>query len=243
MFPPASPDTETFSTPPTTPGIVPFSSRITPLTAAPAAAAASAATAPMSDSTNDQQPPRQQQRRGTLRPQNLLIDPAKGAIKGLTGNDIVLQRTPDGEATVLIPIAHSNSVPDIQEQSVSRPRFHQNNMYGALNSPCFVHSHLERGASLKDWLTQQEHANANVGVSKTINPQTLPPTVREEADEVDIEVDHANSLTRQLAETAIGVREMNKALSQSYSSSASSIYMLISTTQVVHASTPISPAS
>lgn len=160
-----------------------------------------------------QQQQQQQQRRGTLRPQNLLIDPAKGAIKGIIGHDIVLQRTPDGEATVFIPIAHSNSVPDIQEQSVSRPLFQQHNMFGALNSPCFVHSHLERGASLKDWLTQQ-HANANVGVSKTINPQTLPPTVSEE-HEVDIEVDHANSLTRQLAETAVGVREMNKALSQS----------------------------
>lgn len=215
-----SPDTETFSTPPTTPGIlpsVPFSSsRPVPLTVAPAApAAASAATASMTDNSNNQRQQQQQHpRRGTVRPHNLLIDPAKGAIKGLIGNDIVLQRTPDGEPTILIPIAHSNSIPDIQEQSVSRHLFQQHNMYGALNSPCFVHSHLERGASLKDWLTQQQHANANVGVSKSINPQTLPPTVSEEEDEVDIELDHANSLTRQLAETAIGVREMNKALSQ-----------------------------
>jgi len=211
MFPPAnSPDTETFSTPPTTPGLVPLSSQSTPLTAA---ATASAATAPMSNNSNDHN--HNPQRRGTVRPHNLLIDPAKGAVRGLIGSDIILQRTPDGEATVLIPIGHSNSIPDIQEQSVSHPRIQQSNMYGALNSPCFVHSHLERGASLKDWLTNQQYANANVGVSKSINPQALPPTISEGEEDVDVEVDHANSLTRQLAETAIGVREMNKALSQS----------------------------
>jgi hypothetical protein len=228
MFPPASPDAETFSTPPTTPSVVPVAPRIprTPRTHPPTAALA--ATAPTSTSDNpinvnvndsqhqhQRQNNHQLQRRGSARPQNLLIDPAKGAIQGLIGTDIVLQRTPDGEATVLIPIAHSNSVPDIQEQSVSHPLTRQSNMYGALNSPCFVHSHLERGASLKDWLTQQHNANANVGVSKSISPHALPPTVSEDDPDLDVELDHANSLTRQLAETAIGVREMNKALSQS----------------------------
>ena len=221
MFPPASPDAETFSTPPTTPSVVPRTPR-THLTA-PAAAAATptdvlAATAPTTDnaSLHQHQPQNnhQPQRRNSARPQNLLIDPAKGVVQGLIGADIVLQRTPDGDATAFIPIAHSNSVPDIQELPVSHPLTRQSNMYGALNSPCFVHSHLERGASLKDWLTQQQYANANLGVSKTITPNTLPSRVTEEEGDVDVERDHANSLTRQLAETAIGVREMNKALSQ-----------------------------
>lgn len=218
MFPPASPDAETFSTPPTTPSVVPRTPR-THLTAAAAPADASAATAPTTDnaSQHQYQPQNnhQPQRRGSARPQNLLIDPAKGIVQGLIGADIVLQRTPDGDATVFIPIAHSNSVPDIQELPVSHPLTRQGNMHGALNSPCFVHSHLERGASLKEWLTQQ-HANANLGVSKTITPHSLPSRVTEEEEgDVDVERDHANSLTRQLAETAIGVREMNKALSQS----------------------------
>ena len=223
MFPPASPDVETFSTPPTTPSVVPRTPRTHPLTAtataAAAPAAASAATAPTTDSASQHhsQDNHQPQRRGSTRPQNLLIDPAKGVVQGLIGADIILQRTPDGDATVFIPIAHSNSVPDIQELPVSHPLTRQSNMYGALNSPCFVHSHLERGASLKDWLTQQQYANANLGVSKTISPHTLPSRVTEDEGDVDVDVerDHANSLTRQLAETAIGVREMNKALSQS----------------------------
>ena len=241
MYPPASPDAETFSTPPTTPSVLPRTPRTLlsgtpttthPLTAATAAAAAPAAasaaasaataTAPTSqnsinnnDSQHHRQNNHQPQRRGSARPQHLLIDPAKGVVQGLIGSDIVLQRTPDGDATLLIPIAHSSSVPDIQEQSVSHPLTRQSNMFGALNSPCFVHSHLERGASLKDWLTQQQYANANLGVSKTISPTTLPPTVTEDDGDGDVEVDHANSLTRQLAETAIGVREMNKALSKS----------------------------
>jgi len=219
MNPPASPDSETFSTPPTTPSVVSRTNPPLTLTVAVPVPAASAATVPTSHhshhSNNNNNIIIQPQRRGSARPQNLLINPAIGAVNDRIGSDIVLQRTPDGEATLLIPIAHSNSVPDIQEQSVSRPRTQQSNMYGALNSPCFVHSHLERGASLKDWLTQQQLANANVGVSKSINPATFPSTVKEVEDDVDIELDYANSLTRQLAETAIGVREMNKALSQS----------------------------
>ena len=68
-------------------------------------------------------------------------------------------------------------------------------------------------ASLSVWLSQQ-YANANIGVSKTINPHTLPPTVTEddEDDDGDVELGHANSLTRQLG--AIDVLEMNEALSQ-----------------------------
>src|SRR5258706_2592944 len=273
MYPPASPDAETFSTPPTTPNVLPRTPRTLlsgtpttthPLTAAtvaaavPAAASAAASaattTAPTSQNSinNDSQHHRQNnhqlQRRGSARPQNLLIDPAKGIVQGLIGSDIVLQRTPDGDATVLIPIAHSSSVPDIQEQSVSHPLTRQSYMFGALNSPCFVHSHLERGASLKDSLTQQQYANANLGVSKTISPHTLPPTVAEDDGDRHVELDHANSLTRQLAETAIGVREMNKALSQPLlpqPTATPTLHLHLhahNTTQVVHASTPTSLA-
>ena len=56
-------------------------------------------------------------------------------------------------------------------------------------------------------------------ISKITSPITLPLTITEDEDDRegdgDVEVDHANSLTRQLAETAIGVREMNKPLSMS----------------------------
>ncbi|CAE7086341.1 unnamed protein product [Rhizoctonia solani] len=76
---------------------------------------------------------------------------------------------------------------------------------GALKSPCFVHSLLDKGASLSDWLKQQ--------------PQPLampsPPVSGSSSSDLDYEDEedeYSSSLTRQLAETAVGVREMSKQL-------------------------------
>ena len=95
---------------------------------------------------------------------------------------------------------------------------------------------------LEGRLTMLQYANANLGAP------TLPPTVTEDDGEGDddVELDHANSLTRQLAETAIGVREMNKVLTQSsLPTLAPTIHLHLhahNTTQVVHVSTPTSLA-
>ncbi|TFK44568.1 ATP-NAD kinase-like domain-containing protein [Crucibulum laeve] len=98
----------------------------------------------------------------------------------------------------------------------------------AVNSPCFVHSHLDKGASLNDWLRNKHQAdNTDVGVAKSLQRLTggrvhnhQPPyspfsTASNSTNSVidsDGEEEFVGSLTKQLAETAVGVREMSKQL-------------------------------
>ncbi|KAL5528281.1 hypothetical protein ACEPAF_7417 [Sanghuangporus sanghuang] len=117
-----------------------------------------------------------------------------------------------------------------------------------LKSPCFVHSFLDKGASLADWLKGKHHSMP--GISSPLSPQTAKPSLsvgdaslpnnlqtkpshgpftqapqrvapllqpeRSPGSSVDSELDdeeeEGSSLTRQLAETAVGVREMSKQL-------------------------------
>lgn len=119
-----------------------------------------------------------------------------------------------------------------------------------LKSPCFVHSFLDKGASLADWLKGRHH-HSTPGVSSPIPPQTAKPSLSatdasrgnmhitqtrlshgpysqapyplkplpqphgSPGSSVDSEFDDDEeglSLTRQLAETAVGVREMSRQL-------------------------------
>lgn len=91
-----------------------------------------------------------------------------------------------------------------------------------MDSPCFVHSHLDKGASLTEWLRNKQHAligNTDVGVAKslqtpngyTTNGLTSPSTTAS-VDSGEDDDGFRESLTRQLAETAVGVREMSKQL-------------------------------
>lgn len=93
-----------------------------------------------------------------------------------------------------------------------------------MRSPCFVHSQLQ-GPSFAEWLRakhqksiQETRLDGSKGV--TANPMGLSypdGSVSEAAvergymDEED-EEETAGSLTKQLAETAVGVREMSKQL-------------------------------
>lgn len=118
----------------------------------------------------------------------------------------------------------------------------------ALKSPCFVHSGLDKGAALAQWLRSSKHitrspnsappapaqaqlpshqsalshngshkhahphmphhADATASSSSSTSASTMP-TDYEYDDEED---DSAGNLTRQLAETAVSVREMSKQL-------------------------------
>lgn len=96
-------------------------------------------------------------------------------------------------------------------------------------SPCFVHSHLDKGASLQDWLRDKEKEvlGIDLGIAKSLqstkpkdhsfypsNTPELPCADRAEpviAESGEDEV-HGGSLTRQLAETATGVRELSRQL-------------------------------
>ena len=105
----------------------------------------------------------------------------------------------------------------------------------SLNSPCFVHSLLDKGASFQDWL-YHTGTSGSIGVSRSLGsimgdqihlkqPPTLPmpqpapvhespPSSLDDEGEGD-DLEGTGSLTRQLAETAVGVREMSKQLGMS----------------------------
>ena len=105
----------------------------------------------------------------------------------------------------------------------------------AMESPCFVHSHLDKGASLTDWLYSRyngqhektgdpdfavakslQHTNAAIPHQTPVSnaPLSTPITSLVEHDMEDEDA-FTESLTKQLAETAVGVREMSKQLGQS----------------------------
>lgn len=97
-----------------------------------------------------------------------------------------------------------------------------------MHSPCFVHSLLDKGASLTDWLrSNKEHSagyNGEVGVAQSLQRAKTPngqlngritPVSGSSISgitEDDEDDDFQGSLTKQLAETAVGVREMSKQL-------------------------------
>lgn len=173
-FVPLSPESEVFSTPPTSP-------------------MPNLDVHPTSTST----------KRGG-RPQHLQLDHS-----GKAG--VELERTPRGGLT----FSHSSS--DIHEQSVSKfqsqsPTITMPINEQTLKSPCFVHSQLEKGASLVDWL-KHTHVNGPISIAKSLDnaePTGSPSSMTLHEDEEDEQF--SRSLTRQLAETAVGVREMSKAL-------------------------------
>lgn len=108
----------------------------------------------------------------------------------------------------------------------------------APKSPCFVHSLLDKGISLTDWLrettaseppvidSQQDRDSQNRRQSQTTSRSSSSITSSPSQDgsslgfipsptEFDDDEDSAGNLTRQLAATAIGVREMSKQLGTS----------------------------
>ncbi|CAE6389690.1 unnamed protein product [Rhizoctonia solani] len=114
--------------------------------------------------------------------------------------------------------SESESHPEIQLELELDPEDHSSTPHlkpstllpkaiqGALKSPCFVHSLLDKGASLSDWLKQHP--------PQSPHPMPSPPVSgsSSELDYEDDEDEYSSSLTRQLAETAVGVREMSKQL-------------------------------
>lgn len=85
-----------------------------------------------------------------------------------------------------------------------------------VDSPCFVHSQLDKDASLTEWLRNKPHAivarNGEVDVARSLQVPggLLYPTPPSESEEEGF----GESLTKQLAETAVSVREMSKQLGQ-----------------------------
>jgi NAD+ kinase len=99
-----------------------------------------------------------------------------------------------------------------------------------MQSPCFVHSHLDKGASLAEWLRSKQPSSPPplIDVAPMLRGDTLDHRNQHENPKSeslshqasvlasnDDDDDFNGSLTKQLADTAIGVREMSKQLGQS----------------------------
>jgi hypothetical protein len=96
-----------------------------------------------------------------------------------------------------------------------------------LRSPCFVHSQLDKGASFTDWLkSSPENIGGQTQPQPSMNGRSIangassseysssPDEEVFERDEDEQEAYGHASLTKQLAETAVGVREMSKQLGE-----------------------------
>ncbi|CUA70455.1 hypothetical protein RSOLAG22IIIB_04193 [Rhizoctonia solani] len=160
-----TPETETFSTPPTT-----------PMAAPPPPSA----------------PPSQPTRPGVQRRPSQLQFTSES--ESSMHPEIQLELDPEDQ----------NSTPHLKPSALPKA------IQGALKSPCFVHSLLDKGASLSDWLKQQPQPQ----LQQSPHPMPSPPVSgsSSELDYEDEEDEYSSSLTRQLAETAVGVREMSKQL-------------------------------
>ncbi len=186
---PMSPDADIFSTPPTSPfdSIRPSLSR-----------KSSRPSSLRLDSTR------------TEWPNNIVLETSGAAI--LTGNETM---TP---TSATAPHSRMESQPIPGSNGIFRQ---------PLQSPCFVHSHLDKGASLTEWLRNKQTALIpEVGVAQSLqrngingsDHQISPPSSASSSviSSSNDEDDYGASLTKQLAETAVGVREMSKQLGTSY---------------------------
>ncbi|KAI0276587.1 ATP-NAD kinase-like domain-containing protein [Russula aff. rugulosa BPL654] len=118
------------------------------------------------------------------------------------------------------------------------PRSHTHS-HSPMMSPCFVHSNLDKGASFSEWLKTGNGFPSHIDIAANLRPVTAewpqaPPRryrtldngqvipIPYEDDKVENVVDVSDydyedeegsaSLTKQLADTAVGVREMSKQL-------------------------------
>ncbi|KZV76301.1 ATP-NAD kinase [Peniophora sp. CONT] len=116
------------------------------------------------------------------------------------------------------PAENPQTSPSAASSSSDSP-FHVSN---SLNSPYFVHSNLENGNGLGNLLKPQNGNGlfADLGVSKSLQspmieyykPRRLQHPQDGDAYEDDDDDESSVSLTKHLAETAVGVREMSKQL-------------------------------
>ena len=125
-----------------------------------------------------------------------------------------------------------SNISDTQDADNSSVNQHKSRtLMESVDSPCFVHSHLDKNASLTDWLktrsaagqliigdlgvakSLQHSASAKLHITNGVSAFSRPGPDRVSSRESDVEEDEfVGSLTKQLAETAVGVREMSKQL-------------------------------
>ncbi|KAI0768709.1 ATP-NAD kinase [Trametes elegans] len=204
-----SPDNETFSTPPTTPNMPEIRPSLSRRTSRPS-------NLHLSHNSSDWTP-------------NIVLDPQQSpeisSGKSPTVNGTPLPASaltngtkPNGTSVTLEGPPLMSNTPTITHHSVPVPAPTQRRTPSpAVASPCFLHSKLQ-GPSLMDWLNSFEtpkpdnirdranedaHAYPDGTVSDSYS-DTLSPD--------DDDREHAPSITKQLAATAVGVREVSRKL-------------------------------
>jgi NAD+ kinase len=197
-----SPDNDTFSTPPTTPGPGALQS-IKP-----------------SLSRRSSRPTSIQTGQTTFAP-NIILEKSSPQVSKVNGEELT---SPIDQATITPRLPTDIPLPPSEQPK------HNGKPRHVMDSPCFVHSQLDKGASLSEWLQSKQAAfsdKGDVGVARSLQrsngaapeliSQNSSPSSSEGIADVsdfgdDDSEDYRASLTKQLAETAIGVREMSKQL-------------------------------
>ncbi|KAF7298278.1 NAD+ kinase [Mycena chlorophos] len=131
--------------------------------------------------------------RRTSRPTNLHIGGSGGA-----------EWTPDVVLDGAEGAPHSTKTPTTNPIN----RHHHGLREQPMHSPCFVHSHLDKGVSLTDWLRLRQNESESSRSSVLSSSSSATSSTIDSPDEDDF----SSSLTKQLADTAVGVREMSKQL-------------------------------
>ncbi|EJD52629.1 ATP-NAD kinase [Auricularia subglabra TFB-10046 SS5] len=204
-------------------------------------------------------PPALKRRSSGMRPQSLTLDKSGDSYRP----EVVVEHSPDiiktagdghGQPSIASKLLHSIS-PHIRAGApATQPGAAPGSApaagtvtaptVAALNSPCFVHSGLDKAASLTEWLRSSKHipwsphpapaaqaseinpapahishkqlpslaGNASSSSSSATPASSGPAMPDDTYDYDDDEDDSASNLTRQLAETAVSVREMSKQL-------------------------------
>ncbi|KAF9071022.1 hypothetical protein BDP27DRAFT_545306 [Rhodocollybia butyracea] len=205
-----SPESETFSTPPTTPGFPAFTqdTSIRP-----------------SISRKASRPSSLQLEQQGWNP-DIIVEENSPLLSRKPENGSILPSpmTRDTTATPTSSVAPASSVSSadssISKTSLTNGHRHHNR---PLDSPCFVHSQLDKGASLTDWLRNKQsngilnNGSVDVGVSRSLQDSSPTSTsglssAGSFVSNLDDEDEFGGNLTKRLAETAVGVREMSKQL-------------------------------
>ncbi|KAJ4468270.1 hypothetical protein J3R30DRAFT_1692981 [Lentinula aciculospora] len=206
-----SPDFETFSTPPTTPGFPAFQdTSIRP-----------------SLSRKVSRPSSLQLAQQGWNPDIVVEESSPVLIRKAENgqpipSSIYMSRDQTATPTSSVSSRVPSTLPTAPSFSSSTMHSANGHTHRPLDSPCFVHSQLDKNASLSDWLRDKQNGIFNngqtdVGVSKSL--QNSSPTSTSDISStgslissIDDEDEFGGNLTRQLAETAVGVREMSKQL-------------------------------
>ncbi|ODN94738.1 hypothetical protein L198_04882 [Cryptococcus wingfieldii CBS 7118] len=132
------------------------------------------------------------------RPPSAPLSPPRHRPRFASPSSALLKRDPSSLSSPAISRLSSPDLDSLQGPSTSALTFSEVN-------PLFIHAHLDRHGSLADWLKQRMYKARE-------RPPCVPDS--ELRDAFSAEEDGIGTLSRQLAETAQGVRDMSKELGE-----------------------------